>query len=212
MNILEKYVNEAWYINLDDRPDRKEHMDKELSKYGLENFVKRYSAIKAQDRTPQNCVKASGTSHRNLIQYAKDNNLNNILILEDDVFFKDENYHLLEKSLESLFKRDDWDIYYISANIFDNPLNLIDENLLKIHGCYCVHAYIIPSRSYDKFLMYNPDIDPPIDAWITQKPFVKMGGYPLMISQIDSVSDNVGGFIGYDQIFEGVYSRPINKI
>lgn len=207
MSFLEKYVSEAWYINLDDRPDRKDHMEKELSKYGLENFVKRYSAIKAIERTPQNCVKASGTSHRNLIQYAKDKNLDNILILEDDVFFKDDKFPLLEKSLESLFKRDDWDIYYISANIFDNPLRIIDDNLLSIGGCYCVHAYIIPSRAYDKMLQYDPETHPPIDAWMTMQPFKKYGGYPLMISQIDSVSDNVGGFIGYDQIFENVYSR-----
>lgn len=208
MNFLKEYVSEAWYINLDDRPDRKQHMDKELSKYGLENFVQRYSAVKAEIRTPQNCVIASGTSHRNLIQYAKDKNLDNILILEDDIFFKNDTVHLLEQSLKSLFKRDDWDIYYVNANIFDNPLNLIDDNLLRINGCYCVHAYIIPARAYDKMLEYNPEVHPPIDAWITQQPFSKLGGYPLIISQIDSVSDNVGGFIGYDNIFTNVYSRP----
>jgi GR25 family glycosyltransferase involved in LPS biosynthesis len=212
MSFLEKYISEAWYINLDDRPDRKEHMDKELSKYGLENFVQRYSAVKAIERTPHHCVKASGTSHRNLIQYAKDKNLDNILILEDDIFFKEGTFELLEKSLKSLFKRDDWDIYYVSANVFDGTLNLIDENLMRIHGCYCVHAYIIPSRAYDKMLVYNPEVDPPIDAWITQQPFTKLGGYPLIISQIDSVSDNIGGFIGYDEIFTNVYSRPCTTI
>lgn len=208
MEFIKNYVSEAWYINLDDRFDRKEHMDNELSKHNLENFVQRYSAIKAVDKTPQNCVIASGTSHKNLIQYAKDKNLDNILILEDDIFFKEDISDFLEKSLENLFKRSDWDIYYISANIFDNPLQIIDENLIRIHGCYCVHAYIIPSRSYDKFLQYDPEKDPPIDAWITHQQFNKLGGYPLMISQIDSVSDNVGGFIGYDTIFTNVYSRP----
>ncbi len=211
MTFLKNYVSEAWYINLDDRPDRKNHMDKELSKYGLENFVQRYSAINAIDRTPQNCVKASGTSHRNLIQYAKDKNLDNILILEDDIFFKEGTFDLFENSIKNLFKRNDWDVYYVNANLFDNPLQLIDENLMRIHGCYCVHAYIIPSRSYDKMLDYNPEIHPPIDAWMTQQPFTKLGGYPLMISQIDSVSDNIGGFIGYDKIFTNVYSRPVTN-
>jgi GR25 family glycosyltransferase involved in LPS biosynthesis len=211
MTHIEKYISEAWYINLDDRTDRKEHMEKEISKYGLENFVKRYSAIKAIEKTPQNCVKASGTSHRNLIQYAKDNNLNNILILEDDVFFKEENYQFLEKSLNSLFKIKDWDIYYISANIFDPTLKLIDENLLKIDGCYCVHAYIVNSKCFDRMLEYNPETDPPIDAWITQKMFNKYAGYPLICSQIDSISDNVGGLIGYDEIFTNVYNRQCKK-
>jgi hypothetical protein len=207
MIFLQKYISDAWYINLDDRVDRKQHMDRELSKYGLENFVKRYSAVAATEKTPEKCVRASGKSHRNLIQYAKDNNLDNILILEDDVFFKNEVQHFLNTSLTNLFTRDDWDIYYLSANIFDNPLNLIDDNLLRIHGCYCVHAYIIPSRAYDKMLKYDPEKDVPIDAWITQQPFLKLGGYPLMVSQIDSVSDNIGGFIGYDEIFTNVYSR-----
>lgn len=212
LEFIQKHVSEAWYINLDERTDRQEHMTKELSKYNLQNFVQRYSAVKATEKTPEKCMKASGTSHRNLIQYAKDKNLDNIFILEDDVFFKEHTEEFLEKSLTSLFKRDDWDIYYVSANIFDNPLNMIDENLLRIHGCYCVHAYIVHSRAYDRLLQYDPETHPPIDAYITQNPFSKMGGYPLIASQIDSVSDNIGGFIGYDKIFTNVYNRPCTTI
>jgi GR25 family glycosyltransferase involved in LPS biosynthesis len=206
MTFLENYFPEAWYINLDDRTDRKEHMDRELAKYNMETFVQRYSAIKAEQGK---CVIASGTSHRNLIHMAKDRGLESILILEDDIFFKDGTINMLEQSLNSLAKRNDWDIYYMNANIFDNPINLIDENLMVIHGCYCVHAYAVHSRAYDKVLQYNPQVDLPIDAWLTIQPLTKLGGYPLMVSQIDSVSDNAGKFIGYDQIFTEAYSRPV---
>jgi GR25 family glycosyltransferase involved in LPS biosynthesis len=209
---INEFFKEAFYINLDDRPDRLEHMNNELSKHGLYDFIKRYSAIKAEIRTPQNCVIASGTSHRNIIQYAKDNDLENILIFEDDVFFKENGVEIIEKSLDSLSNKEDWDVYYFSANLFDNPLSLIDENLLLIHGCYCVHAYAINKRAYDRVLQYNPHTDPPIDAYLTTNPFRKYGGYPFAISQIDSISDNIGGFIGYDEIFRNVYNRPINKI
>lgn len=212
MNILEKHFPEAWYINLDDRPDRKLHMYSELSKYDMQNFVRRYPAVAAAERTPTNCVIASGTSHRNLIQHAKNTGLESILILEDDVFFKEGTSHLLEKSLESLSKRDDWDLYYMNANIFDSVIRLVDENLMHIDGCYCVHAYAVHSRAYDRVLQYNPQTDVPIDAWLTQQPFRKLGGYPLMVSQIDSVSDNVGGFIGYDDIFTNAYNKPIEKL
>lgn len=208
---INEFFKEAFYINLDDRTDRYIHMNNELSKHGLGDFVRRYSAITAQVKTPQSCVIASGTSHRNLIQYAKDNKLENILIFEDDIFFKDGGMEILEKSLDNLNKKNDWDIYYFSANIFDNPLNMVDDNLLIHHGCYCVHAYGVHERAYDKLLDYNPHVDPPIDAYITQKPFRKYGGYPFIISQIDSVSDNVGGFIGYDEIFTNVYNRPVVK-
>jgi GR25 family glycosyltransferase involved in LPS biosynthesis len=208
---IQEFFKEAFYINLDDRTDRLTHMNNELSKHGLHDFVKRYSAVSVEVKTSQECMIASGTSHRNLIQYAKDNNLENILILEDDVFFKEGGMEILEKSLDSLNKKNDWDIYYFSANIFDNPLNMVDDNLLIHHGCYCVHAYGVHKRAYDRLLEYNPRVDPPIDSFITQKPFRKYGGYPFIASQIDSVSDNIGGFIGYDEIFTKVYDRPVVK-
>lgn len=206
---IQEFFKEAFYINLDDRVDRQIHMTNELSKFGLENFVQRYSAIKAEVKTPQNCVIASGTSHRNIIQYAYEKDLENILILEDDVFFKEGAIELLEKSLDGLSKIDNWDVYYMSANLFDNPLNLVNENLMIIHGCYCVHAYAVHKRAYERILKYDPKVDVPIDAWITQNRFSKYGGYPLLVSQIDSVSDNIGGFIGYDKIFTEVYKRDV---
>lgn len=209
---IQEFFKDAFYINLDDRVDRQNHMTNELSKYELDKFVKRYSAIKAENKTPQNCVIASGTSHRNLIQYAYENNLDNILIFEDDVFLKEGSLELIEKSLDSLSKIDNWDLYYLSANIFDNPLNLIDDNLMIIHGCYCVHAYAVNKRAYERVLKYNPNTDVPIDAWLTQNNFIKYGGYPLLVSQIDSVSDNVGGFIGYDNIFTNVYKREVKYV
>jgi hypothetical protein len=209
---IQEYFKEAFYINLDDRVDRQIHMNNELTKFGLNDFVKRYSAIKADVKTPQNCMIASGTSHRNIIQYAYENDIENILILEDDVFFKDGAMELIEKSLESLSKLDNWDLYYISANVFDNPLKLVSDNLMIIDGCYCVHAYAVHKRAYEKILKYDPNIDPPIDAWLTQNHFSKYGGYPLLASQIDSVSDNIGGYIGYDQIFISVYTRPTIKL
>jgi len=211
MTFLEKYFPEAWYINLDDRPDRKEHMDRELSKYGMQDFVQRYSAVAAEERTPAKCVIASGTSHRNLIQYAKDKGLESILIFEDDAYFKEGTMGMLEKSLEGLAKHT-WDLYYMNANVWDHSIRLIEDNLMRIGGCYCVHAYAVHSRAYDRVLQYNPQTDVPIDAWLTQQEFVKLGGYPLMVSQIDSVSDNVGGFIGYDEIFTNAYNKPIERL
>ena len=205
---IQEFFKEAYYINLDDRPDRVEHTTKELEKHNLTDFIKRYSAVKAEEKTPQKCMIASGTSHRNLIQHAKANNLENILIFEDDVFFKPGGLEIIEKSLDAL-QTQDWDIFYFSANLFDNPLNLIGENLLFVHGCYCIHAYAVHHKAYDRLLEYDPNVHDPFDAFITQRPFRKFAAYPLAVSQYDSVSDNIGGFISYDKIFENVYSREV---
>jgi GR25 family glycosyltransferase involved in LPS biosynthesis len=206
-NFLKKNISEAWYINLENRKDRKYHMDEELEKYGLLNFVNRYEAVKSDSNDPRESIRASGTSHRNLIEYARDKNLDNILILEDDICFNENSFNFLKISLTNLQKRNDWDIYYITANIFDNPLKMIDDNLLKIDGCYCVHAYIVSNRAYTKILKYNPNNYEAIDLWLNFQPLIKLGGYPLIVSQIDGFSDNIGGYIRYDKIFYDVYSR-----
>jgi hypothetical protein len=208
---IQEFFKEAFYINLDDRLDREQHMRNELLKHGLQDFIKRYDAIKAHEKNPRNCVIASGTSHRNLIQYAKDKNLENILIVEDDIFFKEGGMQIIERALDNIQKHE-WDLFYLSANIFDNPLNKIDESLLIAHGCYCIHAYGVNSKAYDRLLEYDPQVHDPFDAFITQRPFRKLAAYPLAVSQYDSVSDNIGGFISYDKIFENVYSRPVNVV
>jgi len=203
------FFTEAYYINVDTRLDRKIHIENELNKYNLLYNTKRFEAIKPINKTPENCARAGGSSHRSIVQLAKDKNLKNILIFEDDIYLKNNGLDIIESSLDSLSKITDWDLFYFSANIFDNPLKLISKNLLRIDGCYCIHAYGINSRAYDKILNYSPENDPPLDAYITINSFNKYSSYPLACSQIDGVSDNVGGYISYDNIFNNVYSRPI---
>lgn len=205
------FFSDAYYINVDDRIDRREKIEKELKKYNLFDFIKRFNAFKPDVKTPENCVRASGASHKQIIQIAKNQNSKNILILEDDVFFKDDGIAIIESSLNALSKIN-WEIYYMSANIFDNPLQLISDNLLKIDGCYCIHAYAINSNVFDKILKYDPYKDIPFDAYITMNQYKKYGAYPLSCSQYDGVSDNVGGYMSYDCIFENVYSRNLIRI
>ncbi len=205
---ITNFFSEAYYINVDERTDRRKQIELELIKNKINNFVQRFDAIKPNIKNPENCVKASGHSHRSIIQIAKNKNLNNVLILEDDVIFKNNISDFISSSLNKLSTIDDWDIYYMSANIFDNPLRLVSENLLKIDGCYCIHAYAVNQRAYDRLLKYNPETDIPFDAYITVNSFNKYATYPLVCSQSDGISDNVGGYMSYDSIFENVYSRP----
>lgn len=211
MKFLENYFPEAHYINLHRRSDRKEHMDRELNKHGIYDYVKRYNAVVATGDTLRHSYIASGTSHRNIVQDAKDKGLEAVLILEDDIFFKDGVEQQLETSVKNLFQRDDWDLYYISANIFDNPISLVADNLMYISMCYCIHAYAVHQRAYDRVLAYDPVNDDPFDKWLNENNFRKFGGYPLICSQIDGVSDNVGGYIGYDEIFTNAYNRDVVK-
>ena len=71
-------LTKIYYINLNKRPDRREHIEKELNAFDL-----RYEAIETKGFGIHGC----GLSHLNVIKMAKENNYENVLILEDDFTF-----------------------------------------------------------------------------------------------------------------------------
>ena len=73
-------ITNIFYINLEHRTDRKEHVETELLKIGL--IGQRFNAIK-MDNGAIGC----SMSHLKLLQDAVKHNLEHILIVEDDITF-----------------------------------------------------------------------------------------------------------------------------
>ena len=73
-------LKNVYYINLEERKDRKELVENELNELGWE--YERFNAIK----TTNGRVGCS-MSHLKLIQLAKEKNLDYIVIVEDDIQF-----------------------------------------------------------------------------------------------------------------------------
>ena len=84
LNKFEDIVN-IFYINLEHRVDRREHVIKELTTkglgLGLENIT-RFNAIKMI-----NGAVGCSMSHLKILQDAMSNNLDHVLIVEDDITF-----------------------------------------------------------------------------------------------------------------------------
>jgi glycosyl transferase family 25 len=78
---MSKYIDKIFYINLDKRTDRRNEIEEELLRFGLEG--ERYSAI----YTPESGIVGCGYSHLNVLKLARDRGYNNVLILEDDFQF-----------------------------------------------------------------------------------------------------------------------------
>ena len=74
-------IEKIFYINLDKRTDRREEIESDLKKYGLE--AERYSAV----HTPNAGIVGCGYSHLNVLKLAKERGYKNVLILEDDFEF-----------------------------------------------------------------------------------------------------------------------------
>lgn len=125
-------------------PQRRKQIESEINRLGIE--VKYWNGIKAY-----NTIHAVSLAHKQIIKFAKENNLPDVAIAEDDCEFTSLNSY--KYFLDH--KPDDFDIYlggYYSG--IKNP----DNTLYSFSG---LHLYICSARYYDQFLAtpLNKNID-----------------------------------------------------
>lgn len=162
---LNDYFQKIYCINLDRRPDRWQECLDQFSIHNLE--VSRFSGVDAKNipeimekvnRTPGLVFGdiGCGRSHRLIIEKAKKDNLDNVLILEDDVEFHDNLNEIFSESIQEV--PDDWDILFLGGNHSLNniwqkePVTKISDHVYKLIFCYSTHAYAVRKKAYDKII------------------------------------------------------------
>lgn len=186
-------IKKGYYINLNYRVDRREKIEIQLKKVGLDGIVERFSAVDGNSKFGQSvkCLphtiewysvaKAALSSHRAVIQKAKEQNLENIMILEDDCLFYDRQYtseyikahnfinwpegltvnsmDTINAALEQLENFPDWEILFLGCTILplekNIPINLVAPNLGKINSAISCHAYVVNNNAYDRLLDWS---------------------------------------------------------
>lgn len=143
---MSKNIEKIIYINLDKRTDRREEIENELKKYGLE--AERYSAI----YTPHSGIVGCGYSHLNTLRLAKERGYKNILILEDDFEFvvsKEE----FEDSLNKLFDSNiSFDVCMLSY-IVQRGESIPDYSFVgKVLDGQTASGYIVNQHYYDTLI------------------------------------------------------------
>ena len=112
MNPFKKF-DKIYYINLDTRPDRKEHLFKELAKMDVgEDMLQRIPGV----IHPMACLGCS-IAHKNALLDCKKNGYSNYMIIEDDFTFKEDKettFALLNKFWDT---NHPWDIVMLSGNV-----------------------------------------------------------------------------------------------
>jgi glycosyl transferase family 25 len=143
VNCLED-INNIFYINLDHRTDRKNHVEMQLSLLGLTGT--RFSAIKME-----NGAIGCSMSHLKLLQMAFKTGLDHILILEDDIEFLDPD--LFKKQLD-IFLKDltkEWDVILFAGNNMP-PYEIIDETCVKVSHCQTTTGYLVNGHYIEKLM------------------------------------------------------------
>lgn len=141
-----KLIDGVLYINLAHRSDRKTHIEKELKKLSsICNNIERVDAIKHK-----NGAKGCGMSHIKALEYAKRNKWHNVLIVEDDLLFKNGNLvKNVNNSLNNLNNK--FDILMFSGNVLKQN-NINKNNLAKPINVQTTSCYLVNNHYYDKLI------------------------------------------------------------
>lgn len=201
------YFEEIYCINLDHRVDRWENAQKEFSKVGILDRVKRFSAIKLDDGRI-GLIK----SNLEIIKNAKKNNLENVLIFEDDVrFVSDDTLKILDLAIKQTKQlKINWQLFYLGANTHTKLIK-IAPNLISLNNAFATHSLAYHKSIYNKYIDYAENIKQIkkhtdiLDVWMAseiQSKYVALMVNPLLTTQMNSYSDIEGRVVNYDFIEE----------
>ena len=140
-------IKNTFYINLEHRTDRKEHVTKQLTNLGLQGF-ERFNAIKME-----NGALGCSMSHLKILQTAVQNNWDHVLIVEDDITFLD--LDLFKANFETFLQRNgnNWDVILLAGNNMP-PYDVVDDVCIKVKRCQTTTGYLVNGH-YIKKLMEN---------------------------------------------------------
>ena len=140
MDILQN----TFYINLEHRTDRLEHIHNELKKIGIKG--ERFNAIK----TKSGAVGCT-LSHIKCLELAKERNYEEVFICEDDITFT--NPKLLLENLQKFCDNEDimWDVLIIGGNNVP-PYKQYYDYCARVFNCQTTTGYIVKQDFYDTMI------------------------------------------------------------
>ena len=202
-----KDITNVFYINLDSRIDRKNHVESQLISLGLIN-IQRFSAIKLA-----NGALGCSMSHLKCLQQAKERNMDHILICEDDITFLDPPLFIKQMNI-CLSNNKEWDVILLAGNNVP-PYKIIDESCVQVSHCQTTTGYLVRKQYYDILInnireginyliqkdlkdAFNYAID---KYWLClQKEYVWLLIVPLSVSQREDYSDIEGKHTNYTKL------------
>ena len=140
-------IKNILYINLDSRPDRRAHVEKQLDSVGMKGT--RFSAIKmANGRV------GCSMSHLKCLQTAKANNWDHVFICEDDITFTKPD--LFKQQINKFLKSENsavsnWDVCIVGGNNLP-PFQQIDDYCIRVSHCQTTTGYIVKGHYFDKLI------------------------------------------------------------
>lgn len=134
-------IQHIFYINLDTRIDRKQHVEDQLKSIGIHK-AQRFPAIKLE-----NGAIGCSMSHLKCLKIAQENNWSHVMIVEDDILFMNPKLFLTQLN-KFLLKHDNWDVILLGGNNIP-PYKKIDDTCIRVGSCQTTTGYIVANHYYD---------------------------------------------------------------
>jgi len=198
-----KEFDKVYCINLDSREDRWNQANEEFKKNNLN--AERVSAVEGSklnlDFPPEIKEGAVGCSlsHLYVMKMAKQLNLSNYLVLEDDVKFIDNFSEIFPQIIQQV--PDDWDMLYLGGqHIHGRNIKQITPNIYKCEYTLTTHSFAVRNTVYDLFIDKLIDITKPCDVHFAEE-HKNINAYvciPHLTWQREGHSDVEGRNVNYE--------------
>jgi len=156
----------AFYINLKKRPDRRKRFEARIKNLSAFDF-ERWEAIDGSLIQPPKKFKYTGRHYailtviKDIILFAKNNNLQEVAIFEDDVVFANDFDSRVVRAFNAL--PSDWQILYFGFCPVGKPEYYFNEVVSQIEGCVGCFSFMIHSNAYDILLESLKNAKMPVD-------------------------------------------------
>lgn len=177
--MFNEYFDKIYLINLSKRKDRLKRCALEFDKFGIEAY--RWNAVNSDSenffwkrnntREEKRIGWTKGAAALcyttiEIIEDAIKNNYRSILILEDDVYFKEFSPHYVNSLMKKIPK--DWEMINFGYQDVRESY-LINESVRKTTGSLYCHCYGVKNSVYKNYLTELKNIDKPIDIITCEK-------------------------------------------
>jgi GR25 family glycosyltransferase involved in LPS biosynthesis len=184
--IFNNFIDQIYYINLDNRIDRNIHTIQQLDKFKL--TANRFSAFKGNRGLEARI--ACKKSHLYILKKAIRLSFKNICILEDDIIFAND---FLDKANHCITNLpEDWDMLFL-GHCFSSYGTRISKYLFCSQNIFCTHCYCVNKKAYFKIIDILQSNNKPIDHNYNYLSINKILNIymcnPNIVSQIPNKSD-----------------------
>ena len=134
-------LDNVYYINLEERVDRKQLIENELDELGWK--YTRFNAIKTKD----GCVGCT-MSHLKILELAKSKNLDYVVVVEDDIQFLRKSWYN-KKITDIINSNFEFDVFLLAGNLRSLYTN---DNIARVKTAFTTTGYVVKEHYYDKLI------------------------------------------------------------